>query len=311
MKRMNGCINIDEFLKENGATSLDISDLDFEGKIKVEYWMGNDRLAFWFKDGKKEFLFKVVSNPIQAYLELVCEKIANQLNIPCAHYEIATFQGEIGVVTENFKKENKIYKTGQSLLTEYYHLEDDGIQSLPYNNLENILEMFKQLTDDIPNKDFVFQKLANQLITVFIFDLIINQSDRKPNNWGVEIDNKNINMQVLFDNQESFGFSNLNRLFSLFVIPENYYNQDSKEKMIVDFLTYFPEYKEILKSSLEQVNIKQAFKSMIAENQILISDDIQNIIEESFTQNKKMIMNIIEEYKSNLERDEQDERESR
>ena len=36
MKRMNGCINIDEFLKENGATSLDISDLDFEGKIKVE-----------------------------------------------------------------------------------------------------------------------------------------------------------------------------------------------------------------------------------------------------------------------------------
>ncbi len=312
MKKENGYIDLDDFLINKGASSLDVSDLDYEEKIKVEYWLGDNRLAFWIQDDHKKFLFKTVSNPIQAYLELVCEQIAKQLELPCAHYEIAIFQNNLGVISENFKKENAIYQSGTTLLTEYYHLIDDGKQVLPYNNLTDIETMLYHKLEGTPNQELLFQKLKEQLLSIFIYDMITNQADRKSNNWGIEILNNDINLQILFDNQESFGLTTLDDNYSLFVSRDNYYQTNTKEEIVQDFLSldsnYYP---RLLIEWFNKVNIDKVFQDILKEKELIIPTDIQNIIKDSFYQNKEMIDTVIKNYQNVKEEDEHYERKNR
>lgn len=293
MTRKEGFIDLDNYFKSIGFSSLDISDLDYEKKIKVEYWLGNDRLAFWFSDNGNDYLFKTVSNPIQVYLELVCEQIAKQLDLPCAHYEMATFQNNMGVISKCFKKKNATYYSGSTLLSEYYHLQDDGKQVLPYNNLTDILEMFShQLA---PHSQILFEKLKHQLISIFMYDMITNQADRKPNNWGIEMVDQDINLQMLFDNQESFGFSSLNNSYSLLVHRENYYFHNTKEKIITDFFKFVPKhYLDIFIDWYSKIDLDKAFLNLFNEHGYMIPIDIQEMIKESFHINKEMVYTILE-----------------
>lgn len=93
--------NIERY-RENGV--IDVSRIISEENQSIDLEQRGTRCKFWFSDYK--YLFK--SNfgaSYEDYAEVIAEGIAKYFGMPCAEYDFATYNGEIGVVTKNFVNE--------------------------------------------------------------------------------------------------------------------------------------------------------------------------------------------------------------
>jgi len=241
-----------------------------------------------FEYNGKIFYYKKVKNIRNHYNELIAEKIAKKLNIPCCHYHIAYFDDEIGVVTELFDKTNFI--SMNDYLSKKYKDED----SSHTNNLENIWDAF--LTDFDSE---TAEKLMSQLVNIFIFDCLIGNIDRHTENYGLIINKEEVNFAPLYDNEnmlsdDSIYFGD----YCLGIESGDYKNNLSldeyPENLLYKFLDMSADfYKDQLKEKLEIIseeNLNQIFKELEEEG-IVINQLIKLDILKRFDQNRYMINN--------------------
>ncbi len=106
--RVNGRINISEGIKNN------LIIVDEEETIGA-------RNKFWFNN--YEYLFKeIYNNTYEDYAELIASELASFLNISCASYDLALFNGKKGVITKNFVNEDAGFEliSGTEVINEVY-----------------------------------------------------------------------------------------------------------------------------------------------------------------------------------------------
>ena len=286
-KRLDGRIDI------NGEISC--------GNIKIdeEEQRGARTNKFWFNN--YQFMYKDVY-PLthEDYAEMIAYRLAKHLGIECASYDLAVYNGNLGVITKNLIDDNeneellsgteiitqvyteyivpinKIMEAYHKLITKYNAKNVYEFSQLPHESQVSLREELVLLANginvkneeiseqviknemidfieidkiyeylnsfiDIYNQDFTEMKNGiiksnnlydiwsvleiysrinnikiniensmNNLINMFIFDIITSQGDRHADNWSIIKNNKDNSIRIcpLYDNS---GICSLNR----------------------------------------------------------------------------------------------------
>lgn len=278
-KRVNGRIDITSEIKNGNIV------------INEEEERGTRTNKFWFND--YQYMYKdVYPKTYEDYSEIIAYKLAEHLNIDCAQYDLAIYNGNLGVITRNIIKDNdneelisgteiinQIYTEYiipiNNTINEYYELINKYnaknsndffklehkeqiklrnrllliINKIDYKNIEltskiassneinvnQIEEIYNYLNSfiDIYNEKFIemkngiiksnnindiwniieiyskinnvnleIEEFMNNLINMFIFDIITSEGDRHADNWSIIKNNNNntIRLSPLYDN---------------------------------------------------------------------------------------------------------------
>mgnify|MGYP002857460282 CR=1 FL=1 len=215
--------------------SLGLLELDSIGYGDICYTRGYSHFYFIYNETK--YYFKRTFSLDTIYNELIAEEIAKEFGILCVHYDLASFRGNVGVICEDFVKDGK-----------YQRLSD-----ILYNDSYNNLEQIEQTLKEKYYSDYVVESLMQELINIYMFDIVIGNSDRHVDNLGILENKLGIHFGPVFDNDLML-FDN--------AVYGNYYsigvgrNDKNYDGHIVNkFIeTYGEEYRDILLSKMEIVS---------------------------------------------------------
>lgn len=214
--RVNGYLDLDNyFINKLNRDYIDEEDLFVNGLIELE--MSGVSNKFWIlsSEGEKIALFKEQAlYSDESYAELFAEEIAIVLNIPTAHYDLAKFNGNKGVISYNFIKQYNEYYSGFDIVSDFYEqkLENDEELSKLYNidyyndtiddvvdklnNLEDVWFILEERFKNNPSKQYIVKDIVNGLVNRLIFDILTINIDRHVDNWAIIDDTT----APLFDN---------------------------------------------------------------------------------------------------------------
>jgi hypothetical protein len=147
------------------------------------------------------------------------------LDFECAEYKLATFKGNLGVVTKNFINKNEKLVLGAEILSDVLNkyalnnkkfLEDYKIDELSakdshnkLNNLEDIWGIIEIYLKEKGYKNSFIKQIMEDMVKKFFFDIITLQGDSHVSNWGLieNEKNKSIKFAPLFDNSNMCGLN--------------------------------------------------------------------------------------------------------
>lgn len=275
---------MNKYRDEIGFINLDIID-----KKDVNHMTSFRKINFIYNDEK--YYYKRCKGIINCYYELIAYEISQQMNLESCNYDLATYVDEIGVVSKNFLKENDEIIRLETLLNEIY--QDEELSK--YNNLKDIENALNiKFGNDITNN------LMDQLIKIFMFDVVIGNIDRHMDNIFL-VKNNDIKISPIFDNEKMLSNESIEMgIYSLGIDREDYkFSKDEYEysdNFIYKFLEEYSEYKDMLINNLniiEEDNLDIIFNNV--ENKInnKIEENIKKYIKSKFKQNKNMIENVL------------------
>lgn len=177
-------------------TIFDISDVEPDLPEQL-----GTKSKFWYVDAETEYLFKSVTSSNgerlgEDWAEKIACELAELLNLPHAHYELAVHKGVRGVITKNFinknsKQRSESFTAGNELLQEYILAVDDENPNIQY-----IDHVYKIMRKNIVGKPLGFSSILNIktasdfFIGYLMFDALISNQDRHNENWGMIITSK-------------------------------------------------------------------------------------------------------------------------
>jgi hypothetical protein len=210
--------------------------IDISGCIQIDFEQMGTKSKFWYKGESNElWLFKATlstdkfGNNVERVGENWAEKIsceiAKLLNIPCAEYELASHEGQQGVITKNFVAQSEDMHYGNTLLDQFETLMQYKKEKMGKDNPDTIQQEkvnpnsnHKLTYIDIVLEKFIINKPvrwaslpnikdANDVFAGYLmFDVLIANQDRHNENWGViVIGNKHKYLAPTFDHGASLG----------------------------------------------------------------------------------------------------------
>lgn len=271
---------MEKYRNENGF--IDISNLKSNSKF----------YSFWFEYDGIKYYFKKRRSSLDVYNELIAEELAKDFDILSAHYDLAIYNGNKGVISKNFISENDKYIPMKDILINHHE------KLCKVDKLNNLEDIWETLEDRYKNEEIV-EKLMNQLVDIFMFDSLIGNYDRHVSNLGI-IENKNgVNFAPLFDNEKILSDSILNGVYSLGVDRDDYYLKILKENFLIKFFRVsIPEYIEYYKSKLwiiSDENIDKVLKRVEDRTNSMINENLKQKIRDKFEINRNMIENVLDE----------------
>lgn len=201
MKRINGYIDVDRMLGVEKQKIYDVKDmLAYLGSnndtVTVQKKNANSQFVFSFKYHGTTYYFKFDSL-VSPYNELIAYYIAKDFGLSPIKYDLATLGVYDGVISKDFKDKRAKYILGSEILKSVY----GDVDLRKYNNLEDIWFALEDYFKDREDMQEIVSKIMNQLVRLFIFDMLLGQEDRHYDNWGiVEYLNGVIELQPVFDN---------------------------------------------------------------------------------------------------------------
>jgi len=230
------------------------------------------------------YYIKLYSKEDMVYNELIAEEIAKDYEIPVSFNDLVSYNGYLGNISKKINDNNTIMVP----LSAYINPEE--------NNLEDIQRIFYHLFD----KD-TYERLIDQLINIFIFDILIANIDRHTDNIFIESYNGNINFSKLFDNEYMLSSESITFNYYTLGVDSKDFNSDCEYNMLEKFLTKYADtkYIDLLKSKLwiiKQDNFEQILKRVEEKIQVPIIGCIREKLIMRMKQNYKNIERIIKEY---------------
>lgn len=236
-----------------------------------------DRLLF--ADGM--FMYKKI-NDNELYFTLFTDKIAEILGLDCAKNIPAIYDCSKGLLTFNFINNDELFIDGSHIIdfniTGNHNsdliLPEDKI--LKYNDIETISNFIKNYC--FKNGLIYRRELINSLKKMYIFDMILLQNNRMPNNWGIIVNKKNHIPRFAPLHNNLMGIPENDHIFP---IPESLhfeYDFDFMEDVDICILDKYL-------SRLDGIDIDQVFCEIERKNSITIPDYFKLAINEIFIKN--------------------------
>lgn len=284
----------------------------------------------WFLLPQGRAIFKTFDSDYQEIKtlriinELLCEELANQLNIKCAHYELATKDKINGVVTYD------ITKMGQTLYTAFDWFEKNDIQEFEneFKSFALIVNHCKENNINIDKNKFMID-----LYKLMVFDILTVQGDRHLNNIFIIQDQNDNSLKLapLLDNEFAFNtglnwsnlygsetitqdmfIDSLSYIYKQIMVLDNRYRSSKyleNIKQVVDLAKMYPQYDIILKSLCKTYNLNNAIEKLeqkgvqinkkYKEYLLMTQDTVKQLIKLEYTKTNRVIRendykNIIE-----------------
>lgn len=146
----------------------------------------------WLENNGKEYLFKTGASNYEIFAEVISAELAHQCNLSTADYDIAIYNGHIGVVTPSFLKPGDIILSGEDL---FKYAKLFSPESKFYNSIDSIVDMLKLCT----SRDYDIENIKKELTKIWLFDGLICESDRNFSNWSIIINGNNIKVAPIYD----------------------------------------------------------------------------------------------------------------
>ena len=171
---------------------------DKEGRINLDEVVSNillknelkgKRKKFWMIFSDTKVLFKETNqNSYEDYAELLFEELCEAVGLPSAHYDLASCNDKIGVISYDFRSSKENFISGSILLKKYINMleENDGfiasktIDNRLYNNLNTIEKALA-----LECTPLMTVHIMSSLDLLYGLDCLGLQVDRHWNNWGV------------------------------------------------------------------------------------------------------------------------------
>lgn len=147
---------------------------------------------FWLEYNNKEYLFKTGASNYEIFAEVISAELAHQCNLDTADYDIAIYNGYVGVVTPSFLREGDIILSGEDL---FKYAKLFSPETKFDNSIDSIVQMLKLCT----SRDYDIEKIRLQLTKTWLFDGLICESDRNFSNWSIIINGNDIRVAPIYD----------------------------------------------------------------------------------------------------------------
>lgn len=232
---------------------LDLNDyIDKKDNLKklIHFKMGSS--YYYYREcGISEF-----------YNELIISRVAKVFGIKCPKYDLGEVSSGVGVYSRDLNDEGAFLSIDE-LIKDIYGI-DDYNERRKYNNIESIRELFKNKFKD----DFVVDSLIHQLDDLFVFDILVGNSDRNITNYGVLITDDNISIAVI-DNSNSL---DEDVLYS----GDNQIKVSNNESDLGALLRKRPEeYQDYILEKIDQIDLPVIFESIEEEISASINPSIK------------------------------------
>ena len=227
-----------------------------------------------FKIDNNTYYFKEAPNR-ELVMELISKSIAFILGIPYLDESIAILNDKYGLLSKSYLKDGDKSYNLQSLMQNYFYENNDEEELLDYKklaSLNNLEDIWFALEDRYEDNDIV-KKLMEGITNIFMFDLLLKESDRTLKNIEIIENGTDIKLAPLYDTSSIFSDTNT----KLGIDEEDYLKND------IDKLNKFLEYsdnssKEKFYSYLEtldSIGIEKIIEETEKENNLIISNDLK------------------------------------
>lgn len=219
------------------------------------------RAGKWYLLSNRTRVFiKNICSAREAYSELVSEEIAKQMGIPYARYDLVQMGGLTKIASIN------ILETGEELLH-----GSDILNVLSIKDINSIcLSMNTKLKRDYPNvSEEERQKIKEDFLKLTIFDKVISNWDRNPDNWGLVIspDGK-IKLAPEFDNNKALDLKTFD--FNKAMHVEGDYSIDKLLEYCMDNFSDGNEFLEFIDNCVKNVDVRKACDNILNAKNIAI-----------------------------------------
>lgn len=173
--------NIEEYGIRDEFGAINLEQLSIEN---LKY-LNHNHAIFYYNNIK--YYLKRCLNIEKLYNELIAEELAHDYGIDCSYNDIVVQNGFYYSISSDMRNIDDKYTSMAEILK---NLDDS------YNNLTDIWNILTIMYKE----QLVVQKLMEQLIDIFLFDVLIANVDRHSMNYGIVQNNSEISFSYLFDN---------------------------------------------------------------------------------------------------------------
>lgn len=223
----------------------------------------------WVKINGKYYFFK----SHYAFEELFINQIFKSMNIETINHQIASFDGELGIISENFRKQQ----------SKYYFYDELVKNDSNHNDFINNNNMLKTIM-----KKEDYEKYLNTVFKIIAVDILFGQYDRLEQNVIFEKSKDSIKLAPMFDNgcifDSDYGdiilYQSCFGNFSFSGIYEDYYTTEILQKypLLVSCLN------EIINLDLTEI-----FNELELEYKIKIYKELRKNIQKYFDKHRKTV----------------------
>ncbi len=188
---------------------------------------------FWFYNEDKTIKLFKIGRPGtgENWSEKVASELAKLLELPCAEYEFAVWNGKEGVTSQLFVPQNGRLIHGNEILAKVvkdYRM--NNFYKVREYKISTVIEIIKRVPVVLPlgyKKNSIIQKPLDMFVGYLMFDCWISNPDRHHENWGFVFDvkNKTIHLAPTYDHASGLGCRVLDKERSERLITnDKYYN---------------------------------------------------------------------------------------
>lgn len=250
-----------------------------------------------FKMDNDVYYFKEVPNR-ELVMELISKTTAFVLGIPYLDESIAILNDKYGLLSKSYLKDGDKSYNLQSIMQSYFYENNDDEELLDYKklaSLNNLEDIWFALEDRYEDNDIV-KRLMNGITNIFMFDLLLKESDRTLKNIEIIENDNEVRLAPLYDTSSIFSDTN-----TKLGIDEDDYLQNDIEKLN-KFLEYsdnslkekFYSYLE----TLDSIGIEKIIEETEKEYNIMISNDLKDELITNFNER----ISMFKEYKKRVSR---------
>jgi hypothetical protein len=171
---------------------------------------------FWFRHEQLGWCLYKKSRSKTAgedWSEKIAAELCRLLKLPHAEYELATCNGEYGVISRSFLPQNANLLLGNEILAKIYSDYPTDTRNLSQHTIERIFGTFDRLEADLSEVLMPLEweppenirKVHHVFVGYLLLDAWIGNSDRHHENWGfIELERK-IYLAPTYDHASSLG----------------------------------------------------------------------------------------------------------
>lgn len=240
-----------------------------------------------FEIDNDTYYFKEVPNR-ELIMELISKSIAFILGIPYLKESIAILNDKYGLLNQSYLKESDIVYNLYSLMQDYFYKYNDEEELLDYKRLvsiNNLEDIWSALEDRYKNNEIV-KNIMDGITNIFIFDLLIGESDRTLRNIEIIESGNIVTLAPLYDTSSILSDKNT----ALGVDKDDYLKSDlDKLNKFIENSDY--SYKEKFYSylnTLDFIGIEIIIEKTEKENGIVIDDNLKKEIITKFNERINM-----------------------
>ena len=212
MKRTDGMLDLNACFDNKNYHELVTAGILKPLKNKIDNYKDDGKLSNFILFINGEMYY--VKECAIWYAELIVNEFLKLIGIDCLDYDVATFDGEVYVLSKYYKKYDCEYISGDEILKDFYtdvdsqeyidviNPSEQDRKRLEFylNNLESIWLALDYRYKNHPDKEKIVYNLMMELKKrYFLKTFLLTDVDYHPGNWEIE-EGEEIKLSPVYDN---------------------------------------------------------------------------------------------------------------